>query len=293
MRYFSLFTGIGGLDSGLVKAGWECAGYSEIKDSSINIYRSHYPDHKNYGDITKINFSSLPDFDLLTGGFPCQSFSMIGLRKGFNDPRGIMILHVRNLLVAKQPRYAVLENVKGILSHDNGRTYVKILQLLQSAGYYVRVVMLNALHYGTAQSRERVFFLCCREDFEKVNPIIIDDTKTFKDVVDTTEIVDFVPNSPRNIKKINQECDINFELIGMYDRVGTLVTQFGCGEKLVGHHDRMRYLTPLECERLQGFPDGWTEGETKNNRYWALGNAVNCKVSAYLFNAYLKNVWFN
>ena len=92
------------------------------------------------------------------------------------------------------------------------------------------------------------------------------------------------------MEKIEQKRKFNFELIGGYDRVGTLVTQFGCGEKLVWEGGKFRYLTVRECERLQGFPDGWTEGVSESQRYWQLGNAVNCNVSEYLFNNYLKNL---
>lgn len=87
--------------------------------------------------------------------------------------------------------------------------------------------------------------------------------------------------------------DFSFELIGDYDRVGTVTTQYGGGAKLVWEKDDLRYPTPLECERLQGFPEKWTEGISEANRYFALGNAVNCNVSDYLFNDYLKNLWFN
>src|SRR3990167_5459908 len=107
VRYFSLFTGIGGLDYGLEKMGANCVGYSDIKKSSIEIYESHYPEHSNYGDITKINFIDLPDFEVLTGGFPCQSFSLAGLRKGFEDTKnkkGQMIFYIYELLKEKKPQ---------------------------------------------------------------------------------------------------------------------------------------------------------------------------------------------
>lgn len=159
MRYFSTFTGIGGLDWGLENMGAKCVGFSEIKESSIRIYNSHYPNHKNFGDITKIDPSLLPDFDVFTGGFPCQSFSLAGMREGFRDKRGRMIFHIYDILVEKKPEYFVLENVKGIMTHDDGRTLESIMKLLAHAGYFVRVVLLNSAHYGSAQARERESFL--------------------------------------------------------------------------------------------------------------------------------------
>lgn len=297
MRYFSLFTGIGGLDYGMEKRGFECVGFSEIKKSSIEIYGKHYPNHDNFGDITKIDYMDIPDFDILTGGFPCQSFSLAGLRKGLCDgknKKGAMVLYIYKLLKQKNPKYFVLENVKGIINHDKGKTYRKIFRLFENAGYNVRVILLNALYYGSAQNRERVIFLGNKESFDKCELDIIDDTKRFKDVFDDNENgYKYVKETERNNKKIEQELVFNFELIGLYDRSGTLTTQFGCGEKLVYNkkNGKFRYLTPLECERLQGFPDGWTEGISDNARYWALGNAVNCNVSDYLFNTYLPKIW--
>lgn len=296
MRYLSLFTGIGGLDYGLEKLGAECVGFSEINPHSIQIYLSNYPDRQNFGDITKIKPDELPDFDILTGGFPCQSFSMIGLRRGLNDARGLMILHIRNIIVAKRPKYLVLENVKGLLTHDKGNTYYKVHQLLQSAGYKVRVVLLNSVYYGSAQSRERLFF-CGRldEDFPAVNPEIVNDQVRFGDVMEDG-LADFkmVSRTDRADRAIQQELDdarANYELIGAYDRVGTLTTGDGCGKKAVPYGEWFRNLTPVECERLQGFPDGWTSGVPDSKRYYALGNAVNCHVSEYLFTKYLKEIW--
>lgn len=286
MRYMSLFTGIGGLDFGLEDIGVECVGFSEIKKTSIEVYLSHYKDRMNYGDLTKINFSELPDFDILTGGFPCQSFSMAGLRKGLNDPRGVMILHIYNLLVVKQPRYIVLENVKGLLTHDKGRTYIKIHKLLASVGYNVRVVLLNASNYGSAQGRERIIFLGSLSDFDYKVPVVLDNTKRFKDFRDN--------QADETFEKIEFDELRNFdlELIGDYDRVGTLTTGYGCGNKKVAVGESFRDLSVLECERLQGFPEGWTKEVKDKDRYWALGNAVNCDVSRYLFNDYLKGLWF-
>ena len=168
------------------------------------------------------------------------------------------------------------------------------MKLLTYAGYNVRVVLLNSLYYGSAQSRERLFFLGSKKDFEIKVPDILDDKKRFRDIRENDGKYRLINKTEQNIKKINQKHVRNFELIGGYDRVGTLTTQYGCGEKLVYEEkkDDFRYLTVLECERLQGFSEGWTKGVGDNSRYWALGNAVNCDVSDYLFNNYLKGLWY-
>ena len=96
---------------------------SEIDKYAIQVYEKHFPNHKNYGDITKIQSNSLPDFDLLVGGFPCQSFSIAGKRGGFEDTRGTLFFEIARIIGEKQPRLLLLENVKGLLSHDKGYTF--------------------------------------------------------------------------------------------------------------------------------------------------------------------------
>ena len=292
MRYFSLFTGIGGLDYGL--ADWnECIGFSEIKKSSEKIYLSHYPKHKNYGDITRLDTKDLPDFDILTGGFPCQAFSLQGLRQGFGDKKGQMIFYVGDILRQKKPKYFILENVKGILNHRQGKTLEDILRLFTWLGYKVRILLLNACNYGSAQNRERGIFLGCKDDFEYKNVVKLDDSKRFRDIREDGGKYKYIQETERVKKKINGELDFKYELIGGYDRVGTLMTSYGGGEKLVQDDEKWRVLTLVECERLQGFPEGWTDGVGDSDRYFALGNAVNCRMSEYLMKDYLNGLWWN
>lgn len=190
MRYLDLFTGIGGFTLGIEQAyedisnssgkkqrrfprcssnneckrlGQEqptCIGFSEIDKYASAIYQKHYPEHKNYGDITKIDTKDLPEFDLLVGGFPCQAFSIAGKRKGFGDTRGTLIYDVLRIAKAKEPMFLLLENVKGLVSHDGGKTLEVILESLQELGYYVNYEIRNSKDYGVPQNRERIFFLC-------------------------------------------------------------------------------------------------------------------------------------
>lgn len=136
VKYLSLFSGIGGFEKGIHAAlsNAECVGYSEIDKHAIKVYQKHFPEHINFGDITKIKANRLPNFDLLVGGFPCQSFSIAGKRKGFADPRGQMFNHIARILRAKKPRCVLLENVKGLLNHDGGRTFKKSSPKLGNLG---------------------------------------------------------------------------------------------------------------------------------------------------------------
>jgi len=301
MRYFSLFTGIGGLDVGLEEVGAKCVGFSETKKSSSEIYQRHYPAHENFGDVTKIDPYDMPDFDVLTGGFPCQSFSIAGLRRGFEDhkdKKGAMVLYIHRILVAKQPKFFALENVKGILNHGGGATFRKVFRLFENAGYNVRCVLLNALYYGSAQNRERVIFLGSKTEVTNPRPRIVDGTKRFRDFRDGDEknfvwLRQTAKNRMRD--KIEQRDPYSYSIVGGYDRMGTLMTGISGGggrnpssqQKIVQEADgRWRFLTALEGERLQGFPDGWTAGQSNGARWFALGNAVHCDVSRYLFKEY-------
>lgn len=122
IKYFSMFSGIGGFEYAIGDMG-ECVGFSEIDKNAIDIYLKHFPNHKNYGDATKIIPNELPDFDLLVGGFPCQAFSIAGKRQGFNEARGTLFFDIARILESKRPRYLVLENVKGLLTHESGKTF--------------------------------------------------------------------------------------------------------------------------------------------------------------------------
>ena len=155
-----MFSGIGGFELGIERAiRGECIGFSEIDKNAISIYKHHFPMHHNYGDASRIDERTLPDFDLLVGGFPCQAFSVAGKRLGFNDTRGTLFFEIARILAHKRPRHFLLENVKGLLSHDEGKTFAAILGVLSDLGYRVEWQVLNSKDFGVPQNRERVFFV--------------------------------------------------------------------------------------------------------------------------------------
>ena len=159
IKYFSMFSGIGGFEYGLQqsKHDFENVGFSEIDKYAVSIYEKNYPNHTNYGDATKIKTEELPDFEFLVGGFPCQAFSIAGKRKGFDDTRGTLFFEIARVLKDKRPRYFLLENVKGLLSHNKGKTFQTILEVLSDLGYYVQWTVLNSKDFGVPQNRERIF----------------------------------------------------------------------------------------------------------------------------------------
>lgn len=321
MKYFSMFSGIGGFELGIQRAsykqpaeieqdgqgrnwaadkvghdvlptGWAtplCVGYSEIDKYAISTYEQHFEGHTNYGDATNINAAELPDFDLLVGGFPCQAFSIAGKRAGFNDTRGTLFFDIARILKEKQPRHLVLENVKGLLSHDGGRTFTTILGVLADLGYLVEWQVLNSKDFGVPQNRERVFIVghlggdCEREVFPlagnyreavQVHPTI--DANYYKGYSNQRRMIQQVGNIHEH--KRNRPNPNTGRIYGIDGVSPTLSTMQGGGlEPKVLKDTRIRRLTPTECERLQGFPDDWTIG-SDTQRYKQCGNAVTVNV---------------
>lgn len=258
MKYLSLFSGIGGFEYGIGEYG-ECVGFSEINEYAIEIYRRHYPEHRPFGDISKVRTADLPDFDLLVGGFPCQAFSMAGKRCGFDDPRGNLFFEIARILRDKKPKHFLLENVRGLLSHDKGRTLQHILEVLTDLGYNVEWQVLNSQDFGVPQARERIYIV----------GHLIEPGRSIRQVFPISEGIRQV----RIVKVIKDSFQRS-----IHDIDGCAPTVLTDGTIRIFDGERYRKLTPVEVERLQGFPDGWTEGVSDTRRYFALGNAVTTNV---------------
>ncbi len=164
IRYFDMFAGIGGFRAGLTRAGgFRCVGHCEIDKYADASYRAiHTPGKEEvyYPDARKIDPETMPDFELLCGGFPCQAFSTAGKRLGFEDSRGTLFFEIARLAAARRPPYLLLENVIGLLSHDKGRTFTAILSTLSDLGYGIEWMVLNSKDFGVPQSRRRVYIVC-------------------------------------------------------------------------------------------------------------------------------------
>lgn len=158
MKYFSMFTGVGGFELGIADKA-QCIGFSEINKYASELLKNKFPKIKNYGDSTKIDPNELLDFDMLCGGFPCQAFSIAGKRKGFQDTRGTLFFEIERILRVKRPRLVFLENVKGLLNHNGGETFRIIISRLSELGYNVQWMVLNSKFFGVPQNRERVFII--------------------------------------------------------------------------------------------------------------------------------------
>ena len=342
MKYFSMFSGIGGFEKGIEQAyennqvdnrelrqrarlqsEWDssdteskqggneqsqptCIGYSEIDKYAIQIYERHF-NHTNYGDATKIDARELPDFDLLVGGFPCQAFSIAGKRGGLDDARGTLFYDIARIAKEKRPQHLLLENVKGLLSHDNGRTFKLIISTFAELGYNLEWQVLNSKNFGVPQNRERVFIIghlgrCCGR---QVFPIGQNDGKADelqRHIANTLTARyegaqatgTYVGESKQHAQKINVVGTLdegtwaarNESIRRVYGTDGlapTIPTGTGGGVMpKISTEMRIRRLTPTECERLQGYPDGWTNFVSDSQRYKTLGNSISVPVVQYL-----------
>ena len=161
MKFIDLFAGIGGFRLGMEMAGHECVGFCEIDKFAEKSYRAMYDTEGEWfaDDIRTVDPRDIPEFDCITGGFPCQSFSVAGKRGGFEDTRGTLFFEIARIIRERQPKLVFLENVKGLLNHDGGRTFGTILQTFWELGYDVEWQLLNSKDFGVPQNRERVFII--------------------------------------------------------------------------------------------------------------------------------------
>ena len=236
-------------------SSWQCVGFSEIDKFAIQIYKKHFPNHQNYGNATTINAQHLPTFDLLCGGFPCQSFSSAGKRRGFQDTRGTLFFEIARILNAKKPDYLLLENVRGLLSHDQGATFNTILQELDGMGYDLQWQVLNSLHY-TGQNRQRVYIFGHLRGRPRPS------------------IFPLKLRSPIHLTKVKNSGKRYMACVVTRSPKSRRSPDMG----FIYQKNRIRQATITEVERLQGFPDGWTEGVSPTQRWKVLGNAVTVPV---------------
>lgn len=285
-----------------------CVGYSEIDKYAIKVYENHFKGTKNYGDITKINADELPDFDCFVGGFPCQAFSIAGKRKGFDDTRGTLFFDLARILRAKQPRLFVFENVKGLLSHDAGNTIKTIFATLDELGYDIQWQVLNSKNHGVPQNRERIIIVGHLRNTPRPKVFPITETnRTTNEGFGTQNTPGKIASTVRSrygngtgshiVAPVLTPDRLNKRQNGRRFKENgepsfTLNTQDRHG---VYDGMKIRRLTPTECERLQGFPDGWTalgvgdEPISDSQRYKMCGNAVTTNVIRDVFERILSS----
>ena len=300
MKFFDLFAGIGGFRVGLEAHGHECVGSCEIDKYARKIYGKNFGHEPEYKDVRDIDPKDIQDFDILCAGFPCQSFSIVGNRMGFEDKRGNLFFEIIRLAKEKRPSILLLENVKGLLSHEKGETFRIMLQTLDECGYDVSWQLLNS-RYFVPQSRERVYIIANLRGSSgrKILPlgkVSKRNDKSRKELYAEDECSSTLTatywkgyGGGRPMIKESKPVQMNYranvnsnmkERVQDRDETWTLTTN--SNDFTITDGDRVRKLTPTECERLQGFADDWTKGVSDTQRWKMLGNAVTTKVVEYL-----------
>lgn len=175
-KYIELFAGIGGFRQALDELGGECVFASEIDKFAKQSYTALYDGNHLHDDITKIEASNIPNHDVIVAGIPCQAFSLAGKRLGFEDTRGTLFFDVARIAAEKKPKVVWIENVKGLVGHDKGKTLDTIVKTLNDIGYTVDFEVLNSKYFGVPQNRERIFIIAVRDDLVTPEPWIIEGT---------------------------------------------------------------------------------------------------------------------
>ncbi|MBP9507640.1 MAG: DNA cytosine methyltransferase [Bacteroides sp.] len=304
--FIDLFAGIGGFRMAMQNLGGTCVFSSEWDTQAQKTYLLNYGEVP-FGDITsEVTKSFIPDdFDVLCAGFPCQAFSLAGKRLGFEETRGTLFFDVAEVLRRKRPKAFFLENVKGLLMHDKGKTMQTILKVLrEDLDYYVpEPQIVNAKNYGVPQHRERVYIVGFRKDqnvTEFTYPAPTDQTKTFADIkeekvvsakyyLSTQYLKTLIAHKERHAAKgngfgyeiISDDGVANAIVVGGMGRERNLVidnrlTDFTPVTHIKGvvNREGIRKMTPREWARLQGYPDNFIIGIADASAYKQFGNSV-------------------
>ena len=314
MKSIELFAGAGGLALGIEKAGFDTIGLVEFDSAAAETLKHNRPNwnviHDDIANISKLDLEDYfsitkGELDLLSGGAPCQSFSYAGKRLGLEDTRGTLFFHYAVFLEKLQPKMFLFENVKGLTSHDKGKTYSTILNVFESEGYTVQSKVLNSWDYGVAQKRERMIMVGIRNDLTDKITFEYPDKQEYKPVL--RDILDNCPPSPgiqysENKRKIFELVppggywrDIPEDIAKEYmkstwemggGRTGilrrmsldepslTVLTSPTQKQTERCHPIEARPFTVRENARIQSFPDDWEFKGSVGNQYKQVGNAV-------------------
>jgi DNA (cytosine-5)-methyltransferase 1 len=310
--FIDLFAGIGGFRLALEQFGGKCVFSSEWDLKSQDTYSKNFDEIPN-GDITKIKESEIPKHDVLCAGFPCQSFSISGKRKGFEDTRGTLFFDIARIVKHHRPKLLFLENVKNLARHNNGKTLEVIKNTLNELKYDIFIEVLRSSDYGVPQARERIYFVAFRRDLKRGDfkfPISSKVTKTVRDILEDEPVEPSLyinrsdiemyksdakslnPRKPLQIGKINKGGQ--GERVYSIDAAGITLSAYGGGvASKTGAYlvdGKIRKLTPRESARMQGFPETYKLPSQRNRAYKQFGDSVSVPVLSSIFSEVLRTL---
>lgn len=287
IKYIDLFCGIGGFRYAVERAcdnlniDTECVFSSDIDKYAQDAYEANFGE-RPAGDITKIKEDSIPQFDLLLGGFPCQAFSICGLQKGFSDTtRGTLFFDIARILKEKNPQAFVLENVKNLASHDGGKTLKTIIEVLRDElGYHVDYKLLNALDFGLPQKRERIIIIGSKKPFVMDWNFNIKEKKTLEKILEKNVDKKHYASAEIVKKRKAMHTSKYYPSIWHENKSGNISSYpYSCALRAGASYNYLlvngeRRLTPREMLRLQGFPDEFNIVVSDTQTRKQAGNAV-------------------
>ena len=286
LRIIDLFAGIGGLRLGFEEFGCKNVFSSEIDPYAKKMYEANF-DELPFGDINDIQTSEIPDHDILLAGFPCQPFSIAGKELGFNDIRGTLFFNIFEILKKKKPKAFLLENVKRLKNHDNGRTFQTIKNCLESLGYTIYYQVLNTLDYGLPQKRERIYIVGFKEKIDFSFPSKLGKYISLSEILeDKKDIPESYFLSERLKKKRfdSLKKDPFFPSI-WHENIGGNISAlpYSCALRASGSYNYLvvngeRRLTGREMLRLQGFPENFIINVPYSQVRKIAGNSVSVPV---------------
>lgn len=296
MTFIDLFAGLGGFRIALESLGAECVYSNEWDKHAQDVYYNNFGDFPE-GDITQVDEKTVPDHDILCAGFPCQAFSISGKQRGLEDSRGTLFFDVARIVKEKTPKIVFMENVKNFATHDGGKTLEVVRSTMEELGYTFNYKVLNAVHYGVPQKRERIYMVCFRNDLKITH---FDYPEPFELV---KHVEDFLLKDERKVEHLYvlrpdtyyneveddrySEKPIRLGIVNkggqgerIYSTKGIAITlsAYGGGvfSKTGGYlvNGKPRKLHPKECARIMGYPDTYKISDSPNQAYKQFGNSV-------------------
>ena len=293
-KVISLFSGIGGIDLAFKQEGFEIVWANDNDSAACKTYRSYFGKTSICEkDIRSVSVQDVPNADILTAGFPCQPFSVMGYQRGFKDPRGNLFFEIARFIDAKRPRFVLLENVRNLIEHDNGKTFLVIYNTLAQFGYSVKYKVINATDVNIPQNRARIFIVAFKniedcDNFAFPEPVPI--KASVEDIIDRSvkhDDIYYYGSENRYFKQLTTKI---VDKTGIYriDDDGVATHKWNICPTLKAnmgtYHDRVpiirddfgiRKLTPMECLAFQGFPKDYVfKGITLESAYKQIGNTV-------------------
>jgi len=283
-RFIDLFAGIGGTRLGFEAVGGKCVFSSEFDEDACKTYEANFLEHPS-GDITEIEAKDIPDFDVLLGGFPCQAFSIIGKKEGFeNETFGTLFFEIERILKEKRPPAFMLENVKNLIAHDHGKTFKTMKEHLEALDYHVYAKVLNALDFGVPQKRERIIIVGFLDDveFEFPAPVPVEKRKKLEDILETNVSSKYYVRDEIRLRRLSKLKDPNYPkpYISHENVAGSITPhpyssalRAGASSNYLLINDERR-PTEREMLRIQGFPEDYKIVVTYGKMKKQCGNSV-------------------